>query len=254
VVPLVVYKKGGDPTLCFYLYFYSLPQLVDPFTDQHLVSSVYFNPTPSTSENMPIQRRTINIGSVLGTLAPEPSETSDLPLAPRFSEGESVMKKRKKGEEGVEGAREQQALVQTESSVTKSPSKKGKGKNSRAPQKATGHVSHKRKHQKELPAPWSCEFYVNGRPVNEDDSIWKSKDVRGGQIADAIGRALLLPKDMRAWQGNNSAQMIENLKRDSVVVSFVFYPLLSFFFFFFIFHFIFYFIILFYFYFFYFLI
>uniref|UniRef100_A0A2N9GL39 Uncharacterized protein n=1 Tax=Fagus sylvatica TaxID=28930 RepID=A0A2N9GL39_FAGSY len=129
---------------------------------------------------MPIQRRTINIGSVLGTLAPEPSETSDLPLAPRFSEGESVMKKRKKGEEGVEGAREQQALVQTESSVTKSSSKKGKGKNSRAPQKATGHVSHKRKHQKELLVPWSCEFYVNGRPVNEDDSIWKSKDAVQG--------------------------------------------------------------------------
>ena len=65
--------------------------------------------------------------------------------------------------------------------------------------------------------------------MNEDDSVWKSKDVRGGQIADAVGRALLLPKDMRAWQGNNSTQMIENLKRDSVVVSFVFYPLLSFF-------------------------
>uniref|UniRef100_A0A2N9G863 Uncharacterized protein n=1 Tax=Fagus sylvatica TaxID=28930 RepID=A0A2N9G863_FAGSY len=45
----------------------------------------------------------------------------------------------------------------------------------------------------------------------------KSKDVRGGQIADAIGRALLLPKDMRAWQGNNSAQMVKNLKRDSVM-------------------------------------
>ena len=81
------------------------------------------------------------------------------------------MKKRKKGEEGVDEAREQQALVQTEPSVTKSPSKKGKGKKSRAPQKATDHVSHKRKHQKELLAPWSCKFYVNGRLVNEDDSF-----------------------------------------------------------------------------------
>uniref|UniRef100_A0A2N9EEL8 Uncharacterized protein n=1 Tax=Fagus sylvatica TaxID=28930 RepID=A0A2N9EEL8_FAGSY len=135
---------------------------------------------------MPIQRRTINIGSVLGTLAPEPSEASDVPLAPGFSEGESVMKKRKKGEEGVEVAREQQALIQTEPS-------------------------------KELPTPWSCEFYVNGRPVNEDDSVWKSKDVKGGQIADAVGNALLLPKDMKAWKGSNSKQMIENLKRDLVV-------------------------------------
>jgi hypothetical protein len=115
--------------------------------------------------------------------------------------------------------------------VNKSPSKKGKDKNSRAPQKATGHVSHKHKYQKELSAPWSYEFYVDGRPVNEDDSVWKSKDVRGGQIADAVRKALLLPKDMRAWQGNNSTQMIENLKRDSVVVSFIFYPLFFFFFF-----------------------
>jgi hypothetical protein len=55
---------------------------------------------------MPIQKRTINIGSVLGTLTPEPSETFDFPLALGFSEGESVMKKRKKGEEGIEGVKE----------------------------------------------------------------------------------------------------------------------------------------------------
>jgi hypothetical protein len=178
------------------------------------------------SKNMPIQRRTINIGSVLETFAPEPSETFDVSLAPGFSEGESVMKKRKKGEEEAEVTREQQALIQIEPSVTKSPSKKGKGKDSRAPQKATSHVSHKRKHQKELQAPWRCEFYVDDQPVNKDDSVWKSKDVRGGQIVDVVGSALLLPKDMKAWKGSNSTQMIENLKRDSVVVSFVFYPVL----------------------------
>jgi hypothetical protein len=172
---------------------------------------------------MPIQRRTVDIGSVLGTRAPEPSETSNVPLAPGFSEGESVMKKRKKGEGEVEAAKEQKDLIQAEPSATKSLSKKEKGKDSRTPQKAAGHISHKRKHQKEPPAPWKCEFYVNGRPVNEDDSVWKSKDVRGGQIADAVGSALLLPKDMKSWKGNNSTQMIENLKRDSVVVSFIFY-------------------------------
>uniref|UniRef100_A0A2N9HEZ9 Uncharacterized protein n=1 Tax=Fagus sylvatica TaxID=28930 RepID=A0A2N9HEZ9_FAGSY len=166
---------------------------------------------------MPIQRRTVNIGSVLGTLAPEPSETSNIPLAPGFSERESVMKKRKKGEEEVEAAKEQKDLIQAEPSATKSLSKKGKGKDSRTPQKAAGHISHKRKHQKEPPAPWKCEFYVDGRPLNEDDSVWKSKDVRGGQIADAVGSALLLPKDMKSWKGSNSTQMIENLKRDSVV-------------------------------------
>uniref|UniRef100_A0A2N9FP42 Uncharacterized protein n=1 Tax=Fagus sylvatica TaxID=28930 RepID=A0A2N9FP42_FAGSY len=98
---------------------------------------------------MSIQRRTINIGSMLGTLAPELSETSNVPLAPRFSEAESVMKKRKKGEEEVEAVKEQQDLIQAEPSVTKSSSKKGKGKESRTPQKAAGHISHKRKHQKE---------------------------------------------------------------------------------------------------------
>uniref|UniRef100_A0A2N9IA75 Uncharacterized protein n=1 Tax=Fagus sylvatica TaxID=28930 RepID=A0A2N9IA75_FAGSY len=166
---------------------------------------------------MPIQRRTINIGSVLGTLAPEQLKTSNVPLAPRFSEGESIMKKRKKGEEEAEAVKDQQDLIQAEPSATKSSSKKGKGKDSRTPQKAAGHISHKHKHQKELPAPWKCEFYVDGRPVNEDDSVWKSKDVRGGQIADAVGSALLLPKDMKSWKGSNSTQMIENLKRDSVV-------------------------------------
>ena len=110
---------------------------------------------------MPIQRRTINIGLVLETLAPELSETSDVPPTPGFFEGESVMKKRKKGEEEAEVTREQQALIQTEPFVTKSPSKKGKGKNSRAPQKVTSHVSHKRKYQKELLAPWRCEFHVD---------------------------------------------------------------------------------------------
>ena len=72
------------------------------------------------------------------------------------------MKRRKKGEEGAEESGEQRALAPTEPSMTKSPSKKGKGKNSRTPQKATGEVSHKRKHQKESPAPWNCEFYVDG--------------------------------------------------------------------------------------------
>jgi hypothetical protein len=50
--------------------------------------------------------------------------------------------------------------------------------------------------------------------VDEDDSVVKGRDVHGGQVADAIGRALLLPKDMKIWQANNSEHMVENLKRD----------------------------------------
>jgi hypothetical protein len=173
---------------------------------------------------MPIQKRTVDIRSVLGMRAPELPRVPNAPLASGFSKGESAIKKRKKGEEEAEVAKKQQVAINTEPFAAKSSSKKGRSKDSRTLQKAVGHVSHKRKHQKELPAPWQCEFYVNGRPVNEDDSVWKSKDVRGGQIADALGSALLLPKDMKNWKGNNSTQMIENLKRDSVVVNFVLYP------------------------------
>ena len=77
---------------------------------------------------MPIQKRTVDIRSVLGTLAPKPSETSNVPLASGFSEGESVMKKRKKGEEEARVAKEQKALIHTEPFATKSLSKRGKGK------------------------------------------------------------------------------------------------------------------------------
>ena len=84
---------------------------------------------------MPIQRRTINIGSVLGMLAPEPSETSNIPLAPGFSEGESVMKKRKKGEEEVEAAKEQKDLIQAEHSATKPCPKKEKAKKAKQPKR-----------------------------------------------------------------------------------------------------------------------
>uniref|UniRef100_A0A2N9HAA3 Uncharacterized protein n=1 Tax=Fagus sylvatica TaxID=28930 RepID=A0A2N9HAA3_FAGSY len=119
---------------------------------------------------MPIQRRTVNIGSVLGTLAPKLSGTSDLPLAPEFSEGEFAMKKRKTREKGVEGAKEQQALVQTEPS--------GKGKNEQ--------VSHKRKHQKELPLM-------------------------------PLGGLFSSPRICGLGKGITRTQMIENSKRDSVV-------------------------------------
>ena len=144
-----------------------IPQLVTPFTDPNFVPPIQtsevglpiiqfpsiFDPTPNISEDMPVQRRSINLGSVLGSLVPQASETSTLPLAPEFFEGESIMKRRKRGEEGAEELGEQRALAPTEPSMTKSPSKKGKGKNSRTPQKAIGDVSHKRKHQKESPAP-----------------------------------------------------------------------------------------------------
>ena len=90
-----------------------VPQLVTPLTDPNFVPSIQpskvglpvirfpslFYPNSSSTEEMPVQRRSINIGSVLGTLALKPSETSHLPPPLGFSQGEDVMRKRKKGEE-----------------------------------------------------------------------------------------------------------------------------------------------------------
>jgi hypothetical protein len=108
---------------------------------------------------------------VLGTRALELPRVPNAPRASGFPEGESVVKKRKKGEEEAVVAEKQQVAINTEPPAAKSSSKKGRSKDSRTLQKAVGHVSHKCKHQKELPAPWQCEFYVDGRPVNEDDSV-----------------------------------------------------------------------------------
>jgi hypothetical protein len=50
---------------------------------------------------MPVQKRSINLGSVLEALVPLPSETSPPPPPLGFSQGESVMKKRKMEKKGM---------------------------------------------------------------------------------------------------------------------------------------------------------
>jgi hypothetical protein len=47
----------------------------------------------------------------------------------------------------------------------------------------------------------------------------KNKDSHGGLVTDAVGKSLLLPKDMASRQENNSKCLIENLKLHSVLVS-----------------------------------
>ena len=131
------------------------------------------------------------------------------------------MKKRKLAEEGDDEVGEQQVLPPIEPLKTKSPSKKGKSKSGRAFQKAAGNVSHKRKHRNNEPKiPWSCVFSVERRLIDEDDSVVKGNEARGGQVADAIGKALLLSRDMKIWQGDSFEHMIENLKRNLVLVNF----------------------------------
>ena len=118
------------------------PQLVTPLTNPNFSPSVQpsevglpiirfpslFDPTPQPNDDMPVQRRSINIGSMLGTIVPESSEASPPPPPPRFSQGEDVMRKRKKGKEEDDEVREQQEFPLTEPFKTKSSSKKGKSK------------------------------------------------------------------------------------------------------------------------------
>jgi hypothetical protein len=59
-----------------------------------------FDPDPKPTEEMPVQPRTVSIADVLGTSAPETSRTSPsaspLPPPPGFSQGEGVMRKKRK--------------------------------------------------------------------------------------------------------------------------------------------------------------
>ena len=90
-----------------------------------------FDPNPQTSDDMPIQRQSIDIGSVLGTSVPQSSGTSLLSPPPGFSEvGDVMRKKRKWGEEDGDEDQEQSKLSPTEPLKAKSPSKKGKSKSS----------------------------------------------------------------------------------------------------------------------------
>ena len=90
-----------------------MPRLVTPLIDPNFAPSVQpleaelpvihfpslFDLTPQPNDDMPIQRRSINIGSMLGTIVPESSEASPPPSLLGFSQGEDVMRKKKRGEE-----------------------------------------------------------------------------------------------------------------------------------------------------------
>uniref|UniRef100_A0A2N9I2P2 Uncharacterized protein n=1 Tax=Fagus sylvatica TaxID=28930 RepID=A0A2N9I2P2_FAGSY len=197
-----------------------VPQLVPPLSNPEFVPSLessevglpiirfpsVFDPDPKPTEEMQIQKRLINISSVLGTSTPETSGTSPhvSPFAPPpgFSQGEDVMgKKRKRGKEQNDDVSGQEGSSPPRLPKAKAP-KKGKSKNDRALQKAAGQVSQRHMHQDDLKQPWSCTFLLENRTVDEGDSVLKSgKGVRGGQVAEVVGKALLLPKDMKAVQG-----------------------------------------------------
>uniref|UniRef100_A0A2N9J7U3 Transposase (putative) gypsy type domain-containing protein n=1 Tax=Fagus sylvatica TaxID=28930 RepID=A0A2N9J7U3_FAGSY len=185
-----------------------VPRLVPPLSDPNFIPSIesseaglpiirfpsIFDPDPKPTEDMPVQRRTVNIADVLGTSAPETSRTSPsaspLPLPPGFSQGEGVMRKKRK-----------RGTAQDDEGC-----------------KATGQIPQGRVSQDDLQQPWSCSFLLENRSVDKGDSVLKSgRGVRGGQVAEAVGKALLLPEDMKVWQEKRSKYMLENLKRDSIL-------------------------------------
>uniref|UniRef100_A0A2N9EGC1 Uncharacterized protein n=1 Tax=Fagus sylvatica TaxID=28930 RepID=A0A2N9EGC1_FAGSY len=183
---------------------------------------LFLTPILNPTEEMPVQPRTVSIADVLGTSAPETSRTSlsasPLPLPPGFSQGEGVMrKKRKRGTAQDDEGCVQEGSSPPQPSKAKSP-KKAKSKNNRALQKATGQIPQGRVGQDDLQQPWSCSFLLENRSVDKGDSVLKSgRGVRGGQVAEAVGKALLLPEDMKVWQEKRSKYMLENLKRDSIL-------------------------------------
>uniref|UniRef100_A0A2N9FHN6 Transposase (putative) gypsy type domain-containing protein n=1 Tax=Fagus sylvatica TaxID=28930 RepID=A0A2N9FHN6_FAGSY len=213
-----------------------VPRLVPPLSDPNFIPSIesseaglpiirfpsIFDPDPNPTEEMPVQPRTVSIADVLGTSAPETSRTSlsasPLPLPPGFSQGEGVMrKKRKRGTAQDDEGCVQEGSSPPQPSKAKSP-KKAKSKNNRALQKATGQIPQGRVGQDDLQQPWSCSFLLENRSVDKGDSVLKSgRGVRGGQVAEAVGKALLLPEDMKVWQEKRSKYMLENLKRDSIL-------------------------------------
>uniref|UniRef100_A0A2N9EU17 Uncharacterized protein n=1 Tax=Fagus sylvatica TaxID=28930 RepID=A0A2N9EU17_FAGSY len=188
-----------------------VPQLVPPLSNPDFIPSLessetglpiirfpsVFDPDPKPTEEMPIQKRTVNIADVLRTSAPE-------------------TKGREETEQDDDGCG-QEGSSPPQLSKAKSP-KKAKSKNDRAPQKATGQIPQGRMRQDDLKQPWSCSFLLENRSVDEGDSVLKSgRGVRGGQVAEAVGKALLLPEDMKVWQEKRSKHMLENLKRDSIL-------------------------------------
>ena len=142
------------PSFFFFFFFIPLKKktgvqilhLVTPLSDPLFVPSTQpsevgfpivhfpslFDLSHQLDDEMSVQRRTIDIGVVLGTSVPQSSEPSSLHPPPGFSQGEDVRRKRKRGEEDDGEDEDQEELPLTEPLKNKSPFKKSKSKLARA--------------------------------------------------------------------------------------------------------------------------
>uniref|UniRef100_A0A2N9H489 Uncharacterized protein n=1 Tax=Fagus sylvatica TaxID=28930 RepID=A0A2N9H489_FAGSY len=119
---------------------------------------------------MLIQKRIVNLGSMLETFNPPPTTDAlpSPPPPPGFTKREKKVAKRKRGEEDV--TQEQLLVTLAEPLKSLILASKEKSNNDRATRK--------------------------GRTVDRDDSVMKNKDGHRGFVADAVGKSLLLPKDI----------------------------------------------------------
>jgi hypothetical protein len=123
-----------------------VPLLVAPLVNPYFIPAIsssdivlpeirfpsLFDPTPKSTEEMPIQERSVSLGSVLEKSNPPPTSNvlATLTPPPSFTQGENVMKKivkRKRGEEDDgEEVGEQQLMAPTK--ILKFPTPISKGK------------------------------------------------------------------------------------------------------------------------------
>uniref|UniRef100_A0A2N9HF91 Uncharacterized protein n=1 Tax=Fagus sylvatica TaxID=28930 RepID=A0A2N9HF91_FAGSY len=173
-----------------------VPQLVPPLSDPGFVPSL------ESSERLCLER------PPLETSGTSPRASSHAP-PPGFSQGEDVMrKKRKRGKEQNDDVSGQEGSSPSRLPKAKA-SKRGKSKNDRDLQKATGQVSQRLMHQDDSRQPWSCTFLLENRPVDEGDSVLKSgKGVRGGEVAEVVGKASSPSRRHEGLAGEEAVQGI----------------------------------------------
>uniref|UniRef100_A0A2N9F160 Uncharacterized protein n=1 Tax=Fagus sylvatica TaxID=28930 RepID=A0A2N9F160_FAGSY len=168
-------------------------EFVERKTVEYLLKKLFFVDCRGYPRSAPILSDYVPSYNTFQDKHSTPPPTADalpsLPPPPGFIKGEKKVAKRKRGEEDV--TQEQQLVIPAEPLKSPILASKEKSNTDRATRK--------------------------GRTVDRDDSIMKNKDDHGGLMANAVGKSLLLPKDMASWQENNSEHLIENLKCHSVL-------------------------------------
>lgn len=73
---------------------------------------------------------------------------------------------------------------------------------------------------------------MDGVPLLATDRVRPWKEGRGGKVADCVGKAVLLPKDINHWAKWDDESLLLNMKREAIMVThlsfiFILHSLLS---------------------------